>query len=611
MEKDEGENFADATERFQDGGGEDTAVRLSARPADARPSLRPRQLALHLHQLSSSTSLLRVLHLCASTLTHLRITYAEYLLTRDRRIYHALASLPHLTSLVIHAIGPRGCAFLKDLKAPLEDVEVEFDDDWVLTAICASLDTPAGNNALVPGFSGDSIGLPTPTATPATSPAAARGDVLVLPDPISLLANSMATLRTLRASNAIIVTVADKLRYPRVKTLALRLASVPTVTPLVHAFPALTELYIYTPFDGCGVRAPVAPCMPADPDPDLESTDSGLALTSSCSASPKRHLRPPMPSIHATRTANRTSQLYSSFPPLACVRGFVPGLYALGLTCGVRLLEIGALTPPSEGTEEARAVRKVLADAKPTSVSLGLGRGWWAEGRMTVQEKDKDKGRVACSARRKRRETETARDALTSIFGGSMADDEVWAGVTDLVLRVEEPGSWNHVTRDILAMLLPLTSTLTTFVLHWDRTSVPFDRIPHDDGYEDPESDISCAVPLSRAEAFARGTAEQNPSLRYALFKIMHDDPVRSPLTPKAHALATAGSACMPVAPPPAPTPTPGLGPSCELRAPLCESRFFRIECSQGWLCLDTLPAGVAEKVMAAEGLSFADRVRY
>ena len=35
--------------------------------------------------------------------------------------------------------------------------------------------------------------------------------------------------------------------------------------------------------------------------------------------------------------------------------------------------------------------------------------------------------------------------------------------------------------RDILAMLLPLANTLTTFVLHWDRTSVPFDRIPLDD----------------------------------------------------------------------------------------------------------------------------------
>ncbi len=168
--------------------------------------------------------------------------------------------------------------------------------------------------------------------------------------------------------------------------------------------------------------------------------------------------------------------------------------------------------------------------------------------------------------------------------------------------------------RDILAMLLPLTSTLTMFVLHWDRTSVPFDRIPHDDGYDDPDGGISMysdghprndAAPLSRAEAFARRTGEQAPSLRYALIKILHDDPGRP--------LLSSNASPWPVfitSPGPPPTPAPAVR-ARQLPAPLCESRFFRIERSQGWLCLDTLSAGVAEKVMAAEGLSFADRVRY
>ena len=161
-------------------------------------------------------------------------------------------------------------------------------------------------------------------------------------------------------------------------------------------------------------------------------------------------------------------------------------------------------------------------------------------------------------------------------------------------------------------MLLPLTSTLTTFVLHWDRTSVPFDRIPHEDGYDDPNGDVSMysdnhGQPRpnpnspSRIEVFARRIGEQNPSLRYALLKILHDDSGRPLLpTPKAAMPWSIRS----------PPPTPMLT-SQQLAAPLCESRFFRIERSQGWLCLDTLPAGVAERVMAVGGLSFTDRVRY
>ena len=148
-------------------------------------------------------------------------------------------------------------------------------------------------------------------------------------------------------------------------------------------------------------------------------------------------------------------------------------------------------------------------------------------------------------------------------------------------------------------MLLPLAGTLTTFVLHWDRTSVPFDRIPHDDGhgYDDPDGNVSMypssspaprgsANSPSRTEMFARRIAEQNPALRYALLKILYDDPARPPPKP-----------VVPWSTPPA--------------TPLCESRFFRIERSEGWLCFDALPAGAAERVMEGAGLSFADRVRY
>ena len=38
-------------------------------------------------------------------------------------------------------------------------------------------------------------------------------------------------------------------------------------------------------------------------------------------------------------------------------------------------------------------------------------------------------------------------------------------------------------------MLQPLATTLVTFVLHWDRTSVPFDRVPPDDDEEDSEDE--------------------------------------------------------------------------------------------------------------------------
>ncbi len=382
----------------------------SPSPVPPTPApLRTRRLALYIppSELLDDfpiASLLFILTAATTSLAHLHIAYAEPLLAHDPRIPRAFAALSSLTHLVLSELGPTGCESVRALRATLEHVEVDFDDGWVDSVICASFAKPSALN-------GDSSG-----------PAAAPGVTAVLPDPVPLLVHSMSTLRTLRASNAIMVTVADKLRYPSVRTLALRLAGVPTVTPLVHAFPGVAELYVYTPFDGCGARAPVTlppRTQPQSPVPPMGHHRNG-----------KRRVRPPLPDIHATREANLSSQLYSSFPPLACVRGFAPGLYALGLSCAVKRLEIGSLSPPSLGGQEAAAVRRLLADTMPSSVSLGLGRGWWALERRKEHTRGRERG-------------------LKGIFGTAGSEDAnaaAWSGVSELVVRVEEPGRWKDVT---------------------------------------------------------------------------------------------------------------------------------------------------------------------
>ncbi|TBU24227.1 hypothetical protein BD311DRAFT_868253 [Dichomitus squalens] len=565
------------------------------RPALSLP-LRRLTIDLHPSQLSSSLPLLRILQLCSPTLTHLRITHTDALLAHDADLSRALPLLSNLTSLAIHGVGPRGCTLLGDLKASLQEAQVDFDDDWVHSVICASY----AKRYRPPNFA---PALTNPSGPPPPTPALAV--VPLLPDPVLLLENSMLTLRTMRSSNAIIVTVADKIRYPAVRTLALRLAGVPTVIPLVHAFPALRDLYVYTPFDGCGLRAPppqtttVADATTPPSTPPSPGTADRPASPNPLSYLTPRRMRPPMPCIHATRETNRTSQVYSSFPPLLSVRGFAPGLYALGLTCTVRRFEVGSLTPPSEGAEEAWAVRTLLADIMPTTVTIGLGRGWWAPGTMQVRGKDKTaaKGPPAAKGRAKwkGKERDTGRDGLKSIFGGDGVGEAVWAGVSELVLRVEEPGRWEHVTRDILAMLIPLANTLTTFVLHWDRTSVPFDRVPLDDDQEDDDDGQPGHAPhgdpaqTSRAEAFARRVAEQLPLLRYMFIEILHDE-------------LPGPASAQEMSRPPQPWGT---------RRYDRERRFFRVERAEGWLCLDPLSPGMAETVMADAGLSFVDQVRY
>ena len=68
---------------------------------------------------------------------------------------------------------------------------------------------------------------------------------------------------------------------------------------------------------------------------------------------------------------------------------------------------------------------------------------------------------------------------------------------------------------NLLKMLRPLAKTLMTFVLHWNRTSIPFDRVLPDDGLEDLLKDPALSrTRTSRAETFAHRVAEQMPFLR-------------------------------------------------------------------------------------------------
>ena len=410
---------------------------------DRARHLSPLTLAIPPDELTDTFPTTALLHILSSarSSTHLHLAYTEPLLAHDPRIASALAALPSITHIVFSQVGPLGCELLQNLQARLEDVQVDFDDTWVASIITASFAKPSPDT-IVPSLpNGESSGLPTPVPTPATTPAAPASGIL--PDPVPLLAHSMGTLKTLRASNAIIVTVADKLRYPFVRTLSLRLAGVPTVTPLVHAFPGVADMYVYTPFDGCGVRAP-APTPPSPESPTSPTTPTKPR---------KRRLRPPMPSLDATREANRTSQLYSSFPPLACVRGFAPGLYALGLTCAISRLEVGAV---SVDGREAEAVRKLLVDTSPRSVSVGLSRGWWAP-RTSTKGKEREALRTMFGGDGGGVEGADGSDGLGS--GG-----EAWAGLSELVVRVEEPGRWADVT--VSLVISARRSSIPLFMSH-------------------------------------------------------------------------------------------------------------------------------------------------
>lgn len=85
------------------------------------------------------------------------------------------------------------------------------------------------------------------------------------------------------------------------------------------------------------------------------------------------------------------------------------------------------------------------------------------------------------------------------------------------------------------------------------------------------------------------------PCLRYVLFEILHD------AKPKSNP---------PSAPAPAPVPVPLLFAASD-PAFVVERRFWRIDRSEDWLCLDALDERAGRRVMDADGLSFDDRVRY
>lgn len=179
---------------------------------------------------------------------------------------------------------------------------------------------------------------------------------------------------------------------------------------------------------------------------------------------------------------------------------------------------------------------------------------------------------------------------------------------------------------DLAAMLLPLANTLTTFVLHWDRTSVPFDRTASDDDADDyqfPAASSSSSSSLSpsssavspsgsRTERFARQIAEQMPALRYLLVEILHDrrrPPYQfnfSSYDSSATLVDSTSQSNSPVA-----GQWDASWSLSEDGLRRYERRFWRVDRSEGWLCLDPLSEAAARKLMEAEGLTFEDRVRY
>ncbi|KAI0650978.1 hypothetical protein C8Q79DRAFT_996585 [Trametes meyenii] len=597
------------------------------------PSATPQDSPVPTHALAA------ILTACATSLTHLRLSHTDALLAPDHSsttspLVRALARLSALTHLSVSDVGPLGCALLRSLTCELEEAEVHFDETWAACAL-ASAPTPATDidsgigragagstvvGTIVPALpNGESSGLPTPAPTPAITPAAmahahpphSHLALDLRPDPVPLLAHSARTLRTLRASNAALTSVEDALRYSAVRDLSLRLVGAPAIAPLVHAFPKVRDLYVYTPFDGCGAQT-------------IKDGKWGWGEDA----------------LEATRVANRAAQVYSAFAPLERVRGFARGLYALGLACPVKHLEIGAIEPPlgfglglrqekgkgrERSVDEVGMVRRVLADVRPMSLGVGLGCGWWVSD---------DAFTVGASATASR-----AKDTLRALFdpGEEASACPGWNGVKELVVRVEEPGRWRDVTREISALLKPLSSALSTFVMHWDRTSVPFDRLPQED-FDDPgdspedtwhrlppsSSVPSASTPAThisdlRTEGLARRLAEDMPALRYVCLELMYDAPPTA--CDGAASLPSSRStrpieACKSDPTLPRPSSLTQLRADVWLEAPplpAAHRYFWRVdrEGDERWLCLDWLGETRGRKVLDAAGLAFEDGVRY
>ena len=129
-----------------------------------------------------------------------------------------------------------------------------------------------------------------------------------------------------------------------------------------------------------------------------------------------------------------------------------------------------------------------------------------------------------------------------------------------------------------------------TFILHWNRTSISFDRVLPDDGLEDLLQDPALSrTRTSRAETFAHRVAAQMPFLRYMFIELVHDAPPPHPTRPP-HAAK------------------PFWIPTGTRRV---ERRYWRVDCSEGPLCLDPPGEPATRQVLDAEGLAFEHRVRY
>ncbi|KAI0713016.1 hypothetical protein C8T65DRAFT_739067 [Cerioporus squamosus] len=270
----------------------------------------------------------------------------------------------------------------------------------------------------------------------------------------------------------------------------------------------------------------------------------------------KRRLRPPMPDIHATREANRSSQLYSSFPPLACVRGFAPCLYALELS----------------GAQPAGGHHAVERELGTRTGLVGLGA---QEGGTRGRER-----------------------GLKGIFGSAGTEDaSAWTGVNVLVVRVEEPGRWKDVTSDVAAMLLPLANTLV------GRPSPSTARRPT----TTRTTTSSRRRPRARGQNVSRDKSRANACAALSPRR----DPARQPRPPYHFNFSPSASLVDGVGKSNPPAATAADAWMTEDGQRRYERRFWRVDRSEGWLCLDPLSEAAARKLMEAEGLTFEDRVRY
>ncbi|KAI0694462.1 hypothetical protein C8T65DRAFT_666682 [Cerioporus squamosus] len=103
------------------------------------------------------------------------------------------------------------------------------------------------------------------------------------------------------------------------------------------------------------------------------------------------------------------------------------------------------------------------------------------------------------------------------------------------------------------------------------------------------------------------------PALRYLFVEILHDSrrpPYQFNFSPSASLVDGISKSN----PPPATVSSSRPGADAWMTEDgerRYERWFWRVDGSEGWLCLDLLSESAAQKLMEAEGLTFEDRVRY